>query len=247
MGRGGVGKTSFVAFMAKYFLERRETPLLLVDADPDENLAEMIGVDFHAEGKETISELLTETFKEEGGTTIGIPPSERIESRIWSEGMYEGDDFDFIAVGTKWVEGCYCLPNAALKRALATLTGSYAYVLVDSPAGLEHLNRRVTPEINDLFILLDPSKKAFNHVTRAVRIINEIGVQYNNIYLVGGYRFPIELQHEAEQETRLRYLGSIDHDQQVADSVTSGASLLDLPSDTPAYVSIIEVLRKAGY
>jgi CO dehydrogenase maturation factor len=143
--------------------------------------------------------------------------------------MYEGDDFDFIAVGTKWVEGCYCLPNAALKSALITLTGSYAYILIDSPAGLEHLNRRITPEVNDIFILLDPSKKAFNHVTRAVRIIKEIGVQYTHMYLVGGYRFPIELQNESEHETRLRYLGSIDYDQKFADSVARGASLLDFP------------------
>jgi len=122
MGRGGSGKTSFVALMTKYLIEIGEEPLLLVDVDPDQNLGEMVGVDLREEGKETISELLIETFLEEGGTTVGIPPSERIESKIWASGLYEGNFFDLIAVGTKFLEGCYCLPDAALKRALEGLT-----------------------------------------------------------------------------------------------------------------------------
>src|SRR3990170_7141566 len=64
MGRGGSGKTSFVALVTKYFIEISETPILLVDADPDQNLAEVLGIDFEREGKGTISELLVETFLE---------------------------------------------------------------------------------------------------------------------------------------------------------------------------------------
>ena len=95
---------------------------MLVDADPDQNLAEMIGVDLREKGKMTIPELLVDTFLEQGGTTVGIPPTERAESKIWTHGLYEGEDFDFMAVGTKWVEGCYCMPNAALKGALESLS-----------------------------------------------------------------------------------------------------------------------------
>ena len=90
MGRGGSGKTSFVGLMTKYFIETGDTPLLLVDVDPDQNLAEIVGVDLKEEGKKTISELLTTTFKKEGGTTVGIPPSERMESKIWEKGLHEG-------------------------------------------------------------------------------------------------------------------------------------------------------------
>lgn len=104
MGRGGTGKTSFVALMTKYFIEIGDTPLLLVDVDPDQNLGEMVGIDLEEAGKNTISELLVETFLERGGTTVGIPPTERIEGKIWAKGMYEGDYFDFIVVGTKWTE-----------------------------------------------------------------------------------------------------------------------------------------------
>jgi len=80
IGRGGTGKTSFVALQAKYFIEKGSTPMLLVDADPDQNLGEMVGIDLKEEGKMTISELLMEAFLKEGGTTVGVPPTERIES-----------------------------------------------------------------------------------------------------------------------------------------------------------------------
>lgn len=109
-----------------------------------------------------------DTFLEEGGTTVGVAPTERIESKIWMHGIYEGDYFDFIALGTKWVEGCYCLPNAALKGALESLTKNYKYVLIDLPAGLEHLNRRITSKVDDIFDVLDPSKSPLT--TLSVRI-----------------------------------------------------------------------------
>ena len=121
IGRGGTGKSSFTAMMAKYFIDTGCSPLLLVDADPDQNLAEMIGVDMKDAGKSTMAELIVDTFIEKGGTTVGVSPTERIESRIWANGLYEGDHFDFMSVGTKWVEGCYCMPNSALKAALEHL------------------------------------------------------------------------------------------------------------------------------
>ena len=144
VGRGGTGKSSFTALMAKAFIEANQAPILLVDADPDQNLAEMLGVDLKEAGKSTIADLIVSTFIERGGTTVGIPPTQRIESRIWENGLYESKNFDFMAVGTKWVEGCYCMPNSALKGALESLTKNYKYVLIDSPAGLENLNRRIT-------------------------------------------------------------------------------------------------------
>jgi len=247
IGRGGTGKTSFVALMAKYFIETGETPLLLVDADPDQNLGEMIGVDLKEKGKKSISEILVETFLEQGGTTVGVAPTERIESQIWTRGMYEGEHFDFIALGTKWVEGCYCLPNAALKGALESLTKNYRYVLIDSPAGLEHLNRRITSKVNDIFDIIDPSKKSFDHVERAYRIAKEVKIDFENFYVVGGFRFPDDLQSHVEKEVRFRYLGKIVRDEKVEEYVLAGESLLNLPADSLAYISIKKLLERAGY
>ncbi len=247
MGRGGSGKTSFVALMTKYFIEINDTPLLLVDVDPDQNLGELVGVDLKEEGKKTISELLTATFLKEGGTTVGIPPSERMESKIWEKGLYEGASFDLIAVGTKFMEGCYCLPNAALKKALESLAKTYRYVLIDSPAGLEHLNRRIAAKVNDIFDIIDPSKKSFAHVERAHKIVEEIEIEFQNFYVVGGYRFPEALDTEVRKRTSLEFLGRIAYDKEVENYSLSGKSLLELPSTSPAYRSLKKIMERAGY
>jgi len=247
IGRGGTGKTSFVAMMTKYFSEAEEAPLLLVDADPDQNLGEMVGVDLKEAGKKSISDLLVETFLEEGGTTVGVAPTERIGNKIFGRGMYEGDSFDFIALGTKWVEGCYCLPNAALKGALESLTKNYRYVLIDSPAGLEHLNRRIATKVNDIFDVIDPSKKSIDHVERAYRVANEVKIKFENFYIIGGYRLPENLKSRVENAVKFKYLGKITRDPKVEEYVLEGKSLLDLPPDSPGYVSVKEIMRSAGY
>jgi CO dehydrogenase maturation factor len=247
MGRGGTGKTSFVALITKYFIEIGDTPLLLVDVDPDQNLGEMVGIDLEESGRKTISELLVETFIEGSGTTVGVPPTERIESRIWAKGMYEGEYFDFIAVGTKWIEGCYCLPDAALKGALTSLTRNYRYVLIDSPAGLEHLNRKISTKVDDIFDIIDPSKKSFDHVRRAYRVAKEVKIDFKNFHIVGGFRFPEHLENQAREATQLEYLGKIAYDKNVEEYVLSGKSLLSLSPDSPAYISIKKIMAKAGY
>ncbi len=247
IGRGGTGKSSFVALMTKSFIESGQAPLLLVDADPDQNLAEMVGIDLKEAGKQTISELLVSTFIEKGGTTVGVPPTERIESKIWANGLFESRNFDFLAVGTKWVEGCYCMPNAALKGALESLTKNYKYVLIDSPAGLEHLNRRITSKVNDIVDILDRSKKSFDHVKRAHRIAKEVNMEFDNFYIIGGYRFPPQLGGQAETALKFKYLGKIASDERLDEYVLAGESLLGLPSDSAAYVSVKEIMKTASY
>ncbi len=247
IGRGGTGKSSFTALMAKAFIEAGDSPLLLVDADPDQNLGEMIGVDLREARKFTLADLIVDTFIEKGGTTVGVSPTERIGSRIFSDGLYEGASFDFMSVGTKWVEGCYCMPNSALKAALESLTKNYKYVLIDSPAGLEHLNRRIASKVSDVFDILDHSNKSFEHVKRANRIAKEVDMQFNNWYLVGGYRFPEELGSKVETELKFKYVGKIVADEIVDDYVLNGKSLLDLPSDNAAYSSVKSILKATGY
>ncbi len=247
MGRGGSGKTTFVALMTKYFIEKGETPLLLIDSDPDQNLSEMVGIDLREGGRKTISELLVETFLEGGGTTVGVPPSQRLESKIWEVGLYEGNHFDFMAIGTKFIEGCYCLPNTALKNALGGLTKSYEYVLIDSPGGLEHLNRRIASSVDDIFDIIDPSQKSFHHVERAYRVAKEVKIDFKNFYVVGGNRVPEEMEAEVEKRTKLEYLGKISYDKEVEKYVLYGKPLLNLPNSSLAYNSVKKILQKAGY
>jgi CO dehydrogenase maturation factor len=247
IGRGGTGKSSFTAMMTKAFVEAGNTPLLLVDADPDQNLAEMLGVDLKEAGKSTLADLIVDTFIQKGGTTVGVSPTDRIESSIWARGLYESETFDFMSVGTKWVEGCYCMPNSALKAALEHLTKTYKYVIIDSPAGLEHLNRRIASKVTDIFEMLDHSKKSVDHAKRAFRIAKEVNMQFDNFYLVGGYRFPAERGKIAEQELNFKYLGKILADEQVDDYVLTGKSLLELPSDNAAFASVKAIMKETGY
>jgi CO dehydrogenase maturation factor len=242
MGRGGTGKTSFVAMMAKYLVGKGAAPVLLVDADPDQNLAEMVGVDLEAAGKKTIAELLSATFIEQGGTTIGIAPSKRIENRLWEQGLYEGGNFDLLAVGTKWVEGCYCLPDAALKNALGSITKQYRYVLIDSPGGLEHLNRKIASDVDLIIDIMGPSSKSFAHVRRAHRVIRETGIRSGRFIVLAGYGFPPDLTGRVESETGLPFGGKIEEDPLVAGRVMAGESLLDIPVSSPAYRSVTAIL-----
>ena len=247
VGRGGTGKTSFVAVMARYFMQRGAVPILLVDADPDQNLAEMVGVDLEEAGIGTLSDLVTDTFIRRGGTTIGIPPSERIESRIWEEGLYEGESFDLIAVGTKWIEGCYCMPDAALKEALSRMTRNYRYILIDSPAGVEHLNRKIVSQVDDIFDIVGASSKSFEHVKRAYRIAREVGILFDNFYVVGGNQLPPDFVHPEPADPQQQYLGPVAYDPVVQEAVLRGESLLDLPEDSPMVISVSELMKRAGY
>jgi CO dehydrogenase maturation factor len=242
MGRGGTGKTSFVALMTRYLIGKQVSPLLLVDADPDQNLAEMVGIDLETAGKKTVAELLSETFIEQGGTTFGVAPSKRIENRLWEEGLYEGRDFDLLAVGTKWVEGCYCLPDAALKNALGTITRQYRYILIDSPGGLEHLNRKIAGNVDIILDVIGPSSKSFAHVRRAHRVIQETGIRFGRFIVLGGYAFPAGLDDRVIADTGLPFGGKIEEDPEVAERVLAGRSLLDMPEDSPAFRSVSSIL-----
>jgi CO dehydrogenase maturation factor len=249
VGRGGTGKTSFAALLAKHFIEKRETPLLLIDLDPDMNLAEIVGVDLKEAGKSTVSELLLDTIEQESdGTDIPQPfPLEKLEARIWAKGLYEGEGFDLLSLGVKWGEGCYCTPNKAMRIALEGMLRSYSHVIIDSPAGLEQLNRRVTPQVDDIIDIIDPSKKAFEHVKRTRRLLDELDLGYKRFYVVGNYRFPEDWEADVEGKTGEKYLGKIATDLSLADKVLKGDSLLDLPRDSPANLSTALIFRKAGY
>jgi len=247
IGRGGTGKTSFVALMGKCLIEQGEIPILLVDVDPDQNLAEMVGVDLQRESRRTIAELLAETFLEKGGTTVGISPSERIESKIWEKSLYEGDTFDLLAIGTKWLEGCYCLPDAALKNALGSIIKQYRYILIDSPAGLEHLNRRVVTRVNEIFDVVGPSKKSFDNVRRALRIAREVHIEFERFSIVGGFMCQKEKTMCAETIEGVENIGTISYDKLLEQFVYEGKSLLDLPEESPGYQSVRSILKKAGY
>ena len=247
-GRGGTGKSTFTALMARYFGEIGLTPILLVDSDPDESLAEMMGIDLKAENKKTIADVLAEILEERKMTTrFGMSPTEKIEPFLFQETLYEGDSFfDFIGVGTKWIEGCYCLPDHSLGQIMARWSKNYKYVLVDSPAGVEHLNRKITKTVRDVFNILDTSKKSLDNAARTYRVMKEVGIVFDNYYLVGGYTFSPDFEDDARRQP-FKYLGKVEFDEEIRDFNIKGKSLLELPSTSPSYNSVKKILGNIGY
>ncbi|MDY7019110.1 MAG: AAA family ATPase [Chloroflexota bacterium] len=240
-GRGGTGKSTFVALMSRYL----KRPSLLIDLDPDLSLADMLGIDFREEQKRTVVEALYDSVNErKKGESPLIPVNERLESLIRSDCLYEGIGFDLITLGTKDLEGCYCFPDHLLRKIIPKLAKNYMNVVIDSPAGLEHLNRNIVPDIDDLFVMLDPSEKSIKHIKKIKDITKAIGIYYNYLYLVANYMFD-ESSEERLVQTGETYLGKIEYDAEVEDYNLRGKSLRELPEDSPACLSVKMILAKA--
>jgi len=252
IGRGGVGKTIFIALLAKYFSEwihlgKNQKPILLIDADPDQNLAEMVGVDLEKNGIKTVSDILFDIRSEKIEQSLkSFALADKIDYLFNQNGVYESKYFDFISIGTKWTEGCYCQPNNILKGVISRLEKNYSYVLIDSPAGLEHLNRRITSSVDDVFAIVDPSWKAFENAKRSYKLINEIGIKFNSFYTVANYRFPDQQIGLIEKETYLKFVGKLKYDEDIEKYSLEGKSLFDLREDSPAFISVKEIMKNAG-
>jgi len=241
-GRGGTGKSTFVALASRYLAP----PILLIDIDPDQSLADMLGIDLEMERVSTVSDALYEIIEErrrDGGNPI--PLRDRMEYLLNGECLYGGKRFDLIVLGTKLTEGCYCVPDDLIKAIIPGLANYYPNVVIDSPAGLEHLNRKIVSDIDDLFVILDPSSKSLKHVARIKDISRQIGINYSHLYLVGNHDFDSGTKEYLES-TGEAYLGKIEYDDDVQDHNLAGKSLSDLPKDSPASLSVKEILVNAG-
>ena len=252
-GRGGTGKSTFIALASRYLT----SPRLLLDLDPDQSLADMLGVDLETvkvkteidrEVKiKTLSDLTSDIEEEDAFTELGGgPPTVKLPLLLQWYTRYTSDSFDLISLGPRWTEGDYRSANFLFEFVIPNIGGDYANIAVDSPAGLEHLNRRVTPDIDDLFLMLDPSRKSLKHLERVLRITKEVGINYKHLYLVGNHEFDDEAEQWLRQ-TGQTYLGKMDYDVGVKAYNLRGKSLLDLPDGSPACLSVKRILARAGY
>jgi CO dehydrogenase maturation factor len=242
-GRGGTGKSTFVALTAAYL----KPPILLIDLDPDESLADMLGFDLNERGISTISDKLYEILEAaQSGSHDPSSALENMASIIEKECLYKANsEMDLIVLGTKLTKGCYCTPDDILKNVIPRMIEQYNNVVIDSPAGLEHLNRKVVSDVDDFFVILDPSSKSLQHIGRIRDITSELKITYRNFYLVANYGF--DKEDQAYFETRGEtFLGKIESDPEVAEYNLSGKSLLELPKDSPASLSVKALLSKTN-
>ncbi|MFH1577760.1 MAG: AAA family ATPase [Candidatus Omnitrophota bacterium] len=248
IGRGGVGKTSFTALMTKYLSNIKKASILLIDADPDQNLAELVGLDLEKAGINTVSDVLFDVRYDNINQKLkSFGLAQKIEYLINQSALYEGSKFDLLSIGTKWTQGCYCQPNNILKGFISGLEKNYTYILIDSPAGIEHLNRRITSSVDDIFAILDPTKKAIEHLERAHKIISEVKIKFTNFYVLGNFRFSEELLNSIEQKPIFKYIGKLKYDPSVEEFNFQGKSLLEVEEGSLIFNSIKEIAALAGY
>jgi CO dehydrogenase maturation factor len=170
---------------------------------------------------------------------------DRFQGLIWADCLYEGKGFDVLTLGTKDLEGCYCFPDHLLRKTLSKLAKNYTNLVIDSPAGLEHLNRNIVSEVDDLFVVLDPTDKSLIHIKKVKAILKEVGVVYQHFYLLANYLFDEEAE-KYFKEAGEGYLGRIEYDENVEEFNLKGESLYKLPEDSPACRSVKKILEKAG-
>ncbi len=243
-GRGGAGKSTFTALAVRHL----PSAPLLIDADADQSLAQLLGVDLAEQDVNTISDVLYRLQDPKDYKDLGaMPLPEKIEYLLSVSCVYESSEFDLVTLGVKWTRGCYCAPNDVLQSVVPALARDYGCTIVDSPAGLEHVNRRIVREVDDVFVMLDPSAKALRNVRRLIEIADAIGVSYGNLYLVGNHRFSDEAGQRLEGLDGAKYLGRVEEDADVERFDWEGKSLLELPEDSPASRSVGRILQAAGY
>jgi CO dehydrogenase maturation factor len=242
-GRGGTGKSTFATLTSAYL----KPPALLIDLDPDESLADMLGVDLYGAGLSTISDKLYEILEISKKTKKDADmTNESMRELVEKECLYRGEGgLDLIVLGAKLTKGCYCIPDDVLKNVIPQMIDKYANVVIDSPAGLEHLNRKVVSYVDDLFVVLDPSSKSLQHIGRIRDIARELKITYKNFYLLAdGFFREEDLAHFVNSGETI--LGHIAFDPDVAAYNLAGKSLLTLPTNSPASLSVKRILEQVN-
>lgn len=238
-GKGGVGKTTFTALMLRYLLKNRpDKAVLAVDADPNANLNEALGLDV----ERTISDILEDT-KKPGAVPTGMTKEMFIEFQL-QDALAEGDTYDLLVMGNPQGSGCYCYPNDLLRKHLENLRANYDYVTVDNEAGLEHLSRRIISQVDTLLIVSDASARSIRSAGRVHEIVKNVKLDVKELYLVvtkvtGN---DIEELHGEIEKTGLKLIGTVPLDPKVAEYDVKGKALIDLPDDSAAVQAVGAIL-----
>ena len=168
-GKGGSGKTSTASLVIRYLIRNNMGAILTVDADPNSNLAESLGL----EVRQTIGRILN-SFQ---GEKLSIPPGMTKEAYLeyqLNTAITESKGMDLITMGRGEGPECYCYPNVVIRKLIDDWSKNYAYVVMDNEAGLEHLSRRTTQNIDELLLVSDHSVKGVRAVARIKELISEL-------------------------------------------------------------------------
>lgn len=235
-GKGGTGKTTVAASLARLIKENKRGSVLAVDADPNSNLGELLGFSV----QETIGDILDDICTNPEKVPSGMTKDRFIEFKVQSS-VIEGDGIDLLTMGKPEGPGCYCFVNNVLRSVMEKLLADYDYVIIDNEAGLEHLSRRTTRKADALLVVSDASAVGLKAARRINSLVKELAIEAESRFLLVN-RFNNDLDKEKIKESGLVYLGALPEDEQVADASLSGNSIMKIDSDS----ELLTALRRLG-
>jgi CO dehydrogenase maturation factor len=250
-GKGGVGKTTVAGMVIKYLAQNQTGSILAIDADPSSNLNMVLGLDLDFTVGEIREDMLQQVKSSllEGGAAMGglpggISKREYLEYHVRSS-LAEGSRFDLIAMGRGEGQGCYCAVNHNLREVVDGLSRHYAYVIIDNEAGMEHLSRRTTRDVQHLLIVSDPSQRGLVAAQRIADMSRELDIRIEKSYLIIN-RVEGELSPETiafKDKIEVPLLGTIRSDAEISRYDLDGRPLVDLPDEAPIYQAVARMIK----
>lgn len=244
-GKGGVGKTTVTALVTRLLSESGKYDVLVIDANPDSNLPDVLGVPV----TKTVGDMATALRKsiDKGEIPLQVSKRELLESRVF-EVLKETPDFDLLVMGRTEGEGCYCLVNNLLTHIIDTLSKNYDLTIMDMEAGLEHLSRRTSRDVDIMLIVTDMSFMGFQTARRIKELAKEVHIEFKKLYLIGN-RYTKDKEGivmKKAEEIGIEYGGIVPPDENVLRHNLEGIPLTRLPPDTPAIQAVKAFLTKIG-
>jgi len=241
-GKGGTGKTTLAALIIDHLVKNKKGTVLAIDADPSANLNLALGAPLF----DTVGDVREETATAVGGGKAlgGLSKWDYLDLRI-NEALVEEPGFDLLAMGRPEGAGCYCAANNILRTSVDRLSAAYDYVVIDNEAGLEHLSRRTTRDVDLLLIVSDPSLRGIVTAGRVAEVIDElkttVGAAYLIVNRVNGEQLP-EALRQAIDEHKLRLAGLVPADPAISDLDAQGEPIVRLADQAPARRALAAIL-----
>jgi CO dehydrogenase maturation factor len=240
-GKGGVGKTTVSALLIRQFAKNGISPVLAIDADPNSNLGETLGLAV----EKTVGDVREGYMKDPQQVPSGMDKINYLEMMM-NQGLIEEKDFDLMVMGRQEGQGCYCMVNNILNKFMEELEVNYKYLLVDNEAGMEHLSRRTSGRVDMLIMVTDYALRGLRAVKRIKEMLPELKLDVKNIGLVVN-RAPEKLNDkflEEVEEIGVPIVCIIPEDNTLLDFDMERKSFMDLPDDSPSVLKLDELMKE---
>ena len=244
-GKGGVGKTTVCGMIIDNLIARGKGPLLVVDADANSNLNEVLGVEVET----TLGAIREEMAQAElRGDVIpkNMTKADYAEFRF-NSALIEEDDFDMLVMGRTQGKGCYCYVNGVLKTQLDKYVGAYNYMVIDNEAGMEHIARGTLPHVDTLLLVSDCSRRGIQAVARIAEMVQELALKPGRMGLIvnrapGGV-LNAGVREEIEKHG-LELFGVLPQDDLVFEYDCEGRPSSKVPEDTPVKQALQAIMNR---